>query len=173
MSFAIRFLDEQPASSDWNVNLPREAREFGQSGQSDADLTPKVPRLCRLPDCSADFAASGGLATGTEVADRLRVTVRQPVSALAHWIVDRQVIAFSCGAELWLPLFQFDFTQGCVRGGVESAISELAAVMTDGELAYWFVQPNSWLRGAVPAETLLTNVAAVLAAARVDRYVAK
>ena len=45
--------------------------------------------------------------------------------------------------------------------------------MTDSELAHWFVQPNSWLRGAAPAATLLTNVATVLAAARVDRYMAK
>ena len=60
-----------------------------------------------------------------------------------------------------------------MRGGVAPAISELTAVMTDSELAHWFVQPNSWLRGAVPAATLLTNVATVLAAARVDRYMAK
>jgi hypothetical protein len=126
-----------------------------------------------LADCPADFAASGGLATGTEVADRLRAEVRQPVSVLARWIVDRQVIAFSCGAGLWLPLFQFDFAQGCVRNGIAPALSELTAVMTDGEVAHWFVQPNGWLRGAVPAQTLLTNTAAVLAAARADRYVAK
>ena len=27
------------------------------------------------------------------------------------------MIAFSCGAGLWLPLFQFDFAQGCAHRG--------------------------------------------------------
>jgi len=167
MSSVSRFPEVQPDNSAWPTGLPREPR------RPVPESILSYQRLCRRADCPADFAASGGVATGTEVADRLRDAIRQPVSVLAHWIVDRQVIAFSCGAGLWLPLFQFDFAQGSVRGGVAPAISELAAVMTDSELAHWFVQPNGWLMGAVPAEKLLSNVEAVLAAARADRYVAK
>ncbi len=166
MSLVRRFPEAQPDNS-----VRPTGRAHGP-GWPVAEPALSYQRLCRLADCPADFAASGGVATGTDVADRLRDTVRQPVSALAHWIVERQVIAFSCGAGLWLPLFQFDFAQGCVRNGIAPAISELAAVMTDSEIAHWFVQPNGWLTGAAPAEKLLTNVAAVLAAARADRYVA-
>jgi len=130
-------------------------------------------RNCRLDGCPGIFAAGGDAATGNEVAERLRAKVNQPVSLLARWIVDRQVVAFSCGSNLLLPLFQFDFGQGCVRSGVAPAISELAGVMTDDEVARWFVQPNGWLKDRVPAQTLLTDVPAVLAAARADRFVAR
>jgi len=121
----------------------------------------------------ADFATSGGVAAPTEVAERLRAKVRQPVSLLAHWIVDRRVIALPCGAELLLPLFQFDFAQGCLRNGLEPAMAELAGVMGADEIARWFAQPNGWLHGAAPAQTLLSDVAAVLDAARADRFVAR
>ena len=126
--------------------------------------------LCRRDGCPADFAASGGVATGNEVADYLRVRVCQPVSLLARWIVDRRVIVFSCGADLLLPLFQFDFAQGCLRSGVAPVLSELTGVMSDQEIACWFSQPNGWLNGAVPARIVLTEVAAALTAARADRF---
>jgi len=120
-----------------------------------------------------DFSAYGGAATGDDVAERLRVCVRQPVSALARWIVDKQVITFSCGSRLMLPLFQFDFDQGCVRSNAAAALLELKGVMTDNEVACWFAQPNTGLDGGVPAQRLLIDFPAVLAAARVDRFVVK
>ena len=156
------FPDAQPDNGAWPLGLPREPRRHA------AGLALSGQRVCR----QADFGASGGVTTGTEVAARRRDAVTQPVLVLVHWIADRQVIAFSCGAGLWLPRFQFDFAQGRVRSGIAPAVSELAALMTNSELAHWFVQPNGWLRGAAPAETLLTHVEAVLAAARADRYVA-
>ena len=166
MFLVRRFPHAPPDSSARAMGLT------GVAGRPVAETALGYPRLCRLADCPADFAASGGVATATEVADRLRNAVTQPVSVLAHWIVDRQVIAFSCGAGLWLPLFQFDFAQGRVRRGIAPAILELASVMTDSEIAHWFVQPNAGLSGAVPAETLLAQVDAVLAAARTDRCLA-
>ena len=126
-------------------------------------------RLCHRVSCPADFSSSGGVATGSEVAERLRAEVGQPISLVARWIVDRHVIVFSCGARLWLPLFQFDFAQGCLRAGVAPAMAELAGVMDDDEVACWFAQPNAWLHGAAPAQTLLSDANAVLGAARADR----
>lgn len=38
--------------------------------------------------------------------------------------------------------------------------------MTDDEVARWFAQPNTWLNGAVPAQTLVIDFPAVLATAR-------
>lgn len=122
--------------------------------------------------CAADFSTSGGVATGTVVAERLRAKVSQPVSALARWIVDRRVVAMACGPALLLPLFQFDFATGCVRSGVAPTLAELAGVMDDGEVACWFAQPNAWLHGAAPAQILSSDAGAVLAAARADRFVA-
>lgn len=123
--------------------------------------------------CPANFASSGGVATGSDVAERLRAKVGQPVSLVARWIVDRRVIAISSSSRLLLPLFQFDFAAGCVRSGVEKTMAELVGVMDDDELACWFAQPNAWLNGAAPAELLLSDAQAVLAAARADRFVAR
>jgi hypothetical protein len=167
MSFVSTFLHTRPETSSWWESLPRE------QGEPASELGLDCRRLCHRADYSADYSASGGVANGTDVAERLRVTVRQPVSLLAHWIVDRHVIAFSCGGGLLLPLFQFDFARGCVRSGVAAALSELAWVMTQDEVARWFAQPNTWLKGAVPAQTLVIDVSAVLAAARADRFLAK
>jgi len=113
------------------------------------------------------------MATATEVAERLRGDIAQRAFQLARWIVDRQAIAFSHGAGTSLPLFQFDFAHGCVRTGVAPVILELSGLMTDYELACWFVQPNGWLNGAAPALTLLSDVPALVDAARADRFVAK
>lgn len=167
MSMVSRFLGSPPNSSAWRAGFRCEP------SQSAGQLSPDSPRHSR-PACGAPyFAASGGVATGTDVADRLRDAVAQPVSVLARWIVQRQVIAFSSGGEMLLPLFQFDFVHGCVRGGIASALAELADVMTDDEVASWFDRPNGWLNGAAPAQVLQSDARGVIDAARADRFVVK
>jgi len=156
----------RPRPSVWHEFLRREARQFAEPPKTDCRC------LCQSADCAANYSACGGVATGDDVAERLRVTVRQPLSVLGRWIVDRHVITLSCGARLMLPLFQFDFDRGCVNSGAVAALSELTGVMTDNEVACWFAQPNAELNGAVPAQTLLNDFPAVLAAARADRCLA-
>ena len=179
MSFVSTFLDTRLSTNTGWAPPPRERREPaaepgaewrcpGHRADCAADHSANY-----FADDSADYSALGDMATGSEVAELLRVTVRQPVSLLAHWIVDRRVIALSCGAGLLLPLFQFDFAAGCVRSGAAAVLSELAGAMTDDEVARWFAQPNTWLNGAVPARTLMVDLPAVLAAARADRFVAR
>ena len=124
---------------------------------------------CRLQH----FHASGGVGTGGENAERLRPVFSQPVSLLAHWIVDRQVLTFSCCSGLMFPVFQFDFLRGCVHNGVVRAVSELSGALIDDEVARWFVQPNGWLSGATPADSFVCHAPAVVAAARADRFLAK
>jgi hypothetical protein len=75
--------------------------------------------ICLRNQCTVDFSACGGAAAGDDVAGRVRARFRQPVSALARWIVDKQVITFPCNSRLMLPLFQFDFHQGCLRSSAE------------------------------------------------------
>lgn len=170
MSFFSSHRFAQPETSAWRDKLPDQQRE--RFTELDADYKNEWRSDCRRADCLAGDCASGGVATANKVAERLRVEVSQPVSLLARWIVDRHVIAFSCGAELMLPLFQFDFAQGCVRGGVAPVMLELTGVMSDEEMARWFAQPNGWLHGATPAQTLPSDAGAVLDAARADRFVA-
>ncbi len=165
MSSVSIFLFRRPEPIGGRLALQREPRSPA------AKSALRCQHLCQQAGCPADCAAFGGVATGDEVVERLRNVVRQPVSLLARWIVDRQVIAFTCQAGVLLPLFQFDFAGGRMRSGVVPAISELAGVMNDDEIARWFAQPNNWLNGAVPAQTICTDAQAVLAAARTDRFV--
>ncbi len=133
--------------------------------------SPSRLRLPAPPCAFGAFAASGGVATGSEVADFLRPWVDQPISLVAHWIVARKVITLAWRNDTLLPLFQFDFARRCVRAGIEPVISELSGAMDDAEVALWFAQPNVWLAGATPADAFATVAAEVFDAARADRFV--
>ncbi len=119
------------------------------------------------------FAVSGGVATGSELADLMRPRVNQSISLIARWIVTRRVIAFTWRSEMFLPLFQFDLVRTCVRPGMDVLVSELSGAMDEAEVTRWFAQPNGWLGGATPADAFSTDVNSVREAARADRFIAK
>jgi hypothetical protein len=134
---------------------------------------PVAPRACHpagaglAGSCDGEsllqaFQASGGAATGTELAELLR-----------PWIVSRQVVSFAWRADTLLPLFQFDLSRGDVRGRVHRVLLELSGALDEAEIALWFARPNVWLAGAAPANAILADGAAVLEAARADRFIAK
>lgn len=126
----------------------------------------------RLGTMASAYRASGGIMSGDRVIQLLRQDFDQPISTLARWIVDRDVVSFELQGQIWLPMFQFGTADRKVRPGVMHVIRELRAVFDDWELAEWFAQPNSSLRGEVPATVVLHDERAVLEAARVDRFVA-
>ncbi len=69
---------------------------------------------------------------------------------------------------------RFDCVAGIsTSGGVAPVIAELTGVMSDDEVVHWFGQPNTWLNGTAPAQKLLTDVPAVLDAARAIRFAVK
>jgi len=88
-----------------------------------------------------------------------------------RWIIEKQAITLSCRSRLTLPLFQFDFDQGCVRSNAAAALLELKRVMIDNESASWLAQRHTGWEGAGPARRLLIDLPAVLAAAQADRSV--
>ncbi len=145
---------------------------------------PVAPRACHpagaglAGSCDGEsllqaFQASGGAATGTELAELLRPWADQPISRVARWIVSRQVVSFAWRADTLLPLFQFDLSRGDVRGRVHRVLLELSGALDEAEIALWFARPNVWLAGAAPANAILADGAAVLEAARADRFIAK
>jgi hypothetical protein len=117
------------------------------------------------------YRNAGGIVSGDALAVELRRHSEQPLSLLARWIVDREVISVDWSARTWLPLFQFDLRYFIVPG-VRDVVAELVPVFDEWELAEWFVTANCWLDGALPLDTVRTDLAAVLAAARTDRFVA-
>jgi hypothetical protein len=119
------------------------------------------------------FDLAGGFETGDEVALRLRGHSAQPISMLARWIVNREVISFQSHLQTMLPLFQFDPATMTMQPKVSAIIGELRDVFNDWELALWFAEPNAWLDDRAPVEVCALDSWAALRAARADRFVAR
>jgi len=119
------------------------------------------------------YRRSGGLAGGDEIARLLRRRSEQPISMLARWIVGRGVLSFVWQSRTLLPMFQFELSDMSLRPGMAGVVQELAEVCDDWDLALWFAQPSCWLRDAAPADAIADDPAAVLRAARADRFVAR
>src|SRR6202008_3343774 len=62
----------------------------------------------QLAAIACGFQSRGGLATADEVALVIPRHSAQPISALARWIVDRDLVHFAWQGAPLLPLFQFD-----------------------------------------------------------------
>lgn len=130
-------------------------------------------RMCTeqaLPNLLSAFRTTGGVMTDDALAALLRKRWVQPISVVARWIVDRQVVHFTLGSQLMLPLFQFDLKNHDVLPSVGRVIAQLGDSFDDQELAQWFDEANCWLHGATPAEAIAEDFSAVLEAARADRF---
>ena len=125
-----------------------------------------------VPGLPEAFRSSGGVVSTDTLTMMLRRRSDQPVSLLARWLVNRDVISFKSSGQTLLPTFQFDWLTGAVRPGVIGVLAELRGAFDDDEIAAWFAQPNSSLFGNSPANLIDKDPAAVLEAARIDRFVA-
>ena len=119
------------------------------------------------------FRDKGGIASADEVSDMLGRHTDQPISMLARWIVDREVLSFDWQARKMVPLFQFEHHTMRLRPLVVDVIRELVPVLNDWELSLWFAHPNGWLDDAAPVDTIDVDARAVYEAARADRYLAR
>ena len=113
----------------------------------------------------------GGLARTHEVIALSRRCGGPDAATLARWIVERKLISFEWQSQSWLPLFQFNRLDMTPQPELCQVLAELSAVYDAREMANWFVQPNPWLADRTPADALPFDVAAVLNAARADRFV--
>lgn len=129
---------------------------------------------------AAAFADSGGLVSGEQLADLLaqasasngQPLVYEPLSLVARWIVAQRVVAIDSPWGCMLPMFQFDVPGASVHPGVAVVLAELHGALSNVEMALWFVTPNEWLHGGLPAALMQTRLHTVRDAARADRYVA-
>jgi len=118
------------------------------------------------------FHKTGGLACGDDIADRLRRrSIDQPISCLARWVVARTVVSFEWQSQLLLPVFQFDPCSMALHDTVSQVNAELKACLDAWELTAWFARESPWLDGRAPADCIRSDAAAVLAAARTDRFI--
>jgi hypothetical protein len=119
-----------------------------------------------------NFRPTGGIARVGEFVDLFRRQQGPTPFTLANWIERRQVIGFEWNDAIWLPWFQFHRTALVPHPQLAAVFAELNPVFDPWEVANWFAQPNSWLAGRIPVNTLLSDLQAVREAARADRYIA-
>lgn len=127
----------------------------------------------RLDDLVRSYRRGGGLIEANALALCLRERCDQPISRLARWIVRRDIVVVAGHGALLVPLFQFDGATGEVLAVVRQALEELNGAFDDREIADWFVQPNCWLDDHWPLDLLESDPAAVVEAARADRFIAR
>jgi len=82
------------------------------------------------------------------------------------------VISFEWNALRWLPRFQFVGAGLLPDPSVALALEELNAVFDECEVAQWFATRNSSLADRAPVDVIGAQPAAVLEAARGDRFIA-
>lgn len=133
---------------------------------------PSNGNLAELGDLRGAFVASGGAIDCEELVGRLGSETTQPISQVARWIVDRQIVNFDACDLIWVPLFQFEPHRFILRDEVRRAIGELIHAFDDREIAQWFSCPSASLCWKSPAEAVRADPGAVLEAARLERFLA-
>ncbi len=116
--------------------------------------------------------ATGGIARGDDLAQRLEDCRRIDFISLARLIARRDIFAFEWQGSLWVPMFQFDPHDLSIRLAPQRVTAQLHAVRDGWTLATWFARPNGWLQGRRPLDLLDSQPDLVVRAARVDSFVA-
>lgn len=115
--------------------------------------------------------ASGGIATGDDLARLLEDHRCGDFVSLARHIVCGDIFGFEWQGTFWVPMFQFDLRDLSFKESPRRVRAELSEGFDGWALADWFAQPNTWLGDRPPVDLLDTHLAAVLEAARADRFI--
>jgi hypothetical protein len=121
---------------------------------------------------SRGFGDHGGWVSGDEMSRRMRHLWDQPISALATWMVRREIVNIVWNSQILIPVFQFVPDSLRIRPVIEATLAELRGVFDDWEIAVWFAHPNTWLGEQRPAALAAKDDDAVVEAARADRFIA-
>ena len=116
------------------------------------------------------FRRTGGIVSADEAVAWLSRHTDQPISRLARWIVDHDVLSFQWRSRTVLPVFQFELSAMTPRPEVSAVIHELTPTLDDWETCLWFARPNASLGDAPPLEVIAHDAHAVYEAARGERY---
>jgi hypothetical protein len=120
----------------------------------------------------ANFHTTGGIARGDDLARLLEDHPRGAGASLAKLIASDQIFGFDRDGTFWVPMFQFDLDDLRVKPAALKVRAELAAEFDGWEVATWFSQANAYLRDRRPVDLLDSALREVLAAARIDRFIA-
>ena len=163
----------------WIAGIPSGADRADLVHPADVDDVPTqpahwddAPGAAATRSCErliGTYSAHGGLLIGDRVVELLRQRRPQPLSVLARWIVEREVVWFSHDDRLHLPMFQFHRGDMTVRTAVSDVLRTLRPVMDDTAIADWFVTPNGYAKGRSPLEWIEVFPLVVSRAAWLER----
>lgn len=120
----------------------------------------------------AAFRATGGVARADDLARLFECLHAGNHVSLARLIATGAVFGFRWHETVWIPMFQFELRDLSINPQAQCVLDELAGAFSGWSLASWFAQPNAWLHERRPVDLLQRDLAAVLQAARADRYLA-
>jgi hypothetical protein len=155
------------AGSSIHAGPPASAAVYGR------DLVGSVPNSRGFAALLSAFRSSGGVVRTDEFARMLEARHSGDSSVQLQIGLEEKILIFEWHGTAWVPMFQFDARDLSIKPGVQKVLEELFAVFDGWNLAVWFMQPNSWLDDKKPIDILDTNLPAVVAAARADRFVAR
>ena len=103
-----------------------------------------------------------------QVMTKLRQRRPHARADLTRWIGQREIVWFSYAGRFHLPLFQFHRGDMMVRPIVSDVLQSLRPFMDDGQIADWFVTPNSFIAERRPIDCLDSLPEVVSRAARLE-----
>jgi hypothetical protein len=120
----------------------------------------------------ASFHPTGGVARGDDLALLLEDHRRGAGASLSKLVALDRVFGFDRDGTFWVPMFQFELDDLRIKPAALKVRAELAAEFDGWEVASWFAEANAYLRDRRPVDLLDSNLRDVLAAARIDRFIA-
>lgn len=174
MKGMLTAMEEEPSVSSQVFSLFPCSPEC--SDMTSSDIPPPFSPSCNARSFQAlelAFSYAGGISSEGDLLQRLQMFCDQPISKLAHWIVDREIVHFTWQGRTFVPMFQFLPTTLRIRDEARSVIFELASTLDDWELVTWFATPSPSLKNRAPVDLLSSNFPEVLNAARFDRYLSR
>lgn len=150
--------------------LPGKSCKVPNALSGDARAAQPADRAFNL--MRAAYWPSGGIARSGDLARLLEDLRCDDYSSLVRLVKSRRVFGFEWQQEFWVPMFQFELRDLSLKSRQLAVLDQLVGIFDGWSLAAWFADPNAWLAGQRPVDLLDTDLPAVLAAARADRFVA-
>jgi hypothetical protein len=142
-----------------------------KSGSS-AELVDGPPSSAGFSALLAEHRSVGGAIPGDGHARLLKEHQRGNFVSLARLTAAREVFGFKWRGAFSIPMFQFEPLDLSVVPSARQVLAELSEVLDGWELATWFARSNDRIDGRRPVDLLTPDLPAVLATARLDRFVA-
>ncbi len=140
------------------------------STRLDDDIGDRVDEQSFDALCAA-FRSSGGVAWEEDLSRMLQDRHPDTSTSLARLIASNEVFSFGWRGTRWIPMLQFELGDLSLRSTVFQVRSELDKELDEWGVALWFARRNAFLGDRRPADSLESDLPAVLQAARVDRFV--